>query len=216
MAKQPWDALNELLPGDALARARALEALQLYTRTLLEWNRGISNLISRNDEQRFVERHLRESLAPLKQLMESGHERWLDFGSGGGLPALPLALAGLGAHWTLVEARRNKTLFLKRVLQDSRIRNIEVVTARLESALKEGDAEQLNCEAFTSRATMVIAPTLAMAAVIVQPGGHAYLWKGSRWEQEVRDDAAWKHAWRFEQAIPIEDGPNVVATFVRI
>ena len=37
-------------------------------------------------------RHLLESVEPAHWLKECGATRWLDFGSGAGLPAIPLAL----------------------------------------------------------------------------------------------------------------------------
>jgi len=35
--------------------AGALDRLKTYTRLMLEWNRGVSNILSRNDEHRFVD-----------------------------------------------------------------------------------------------------------------------------------------------------------------
>ena len=55
----------------------------------------------------------------------------VDFGSGGGFPALPLALAGVGERWTLVESRRNKTLFLRRAIQELGAGQVDVLTGRL-------------------------------------------------------------------------------------
>ncbi len=215
LARQPWQSLRPLIPGDEQEVESRLAALREYARQLLEWNRGVSNLISRHDEPRLVERHLLESLLPARLIASSGAKRLVDFGSGAGLPAVPLALCGIGEHWTLVESRRNKTLFLKKIQQDNKLRDFVVMTGRLEVLVEDG-APALACDAFTSRATAAIGPTLAMAARIVEPGGSAFLWKGSSYEQEM--DAArseWEQAWRLERVTTLADGPNVVATFVR-
>lgn len=193
-----------------------LSALRQYAKSLLEWNHGVSNLISHNDEPRLVERHIAESLVPAKALSELGIKRFVDFGSGAGLPAVPLSLCGIGELWTLVESRRNKTLFLRKLKQDKILNRGEVITGRLEILVEE-DATRLQCDGFTSRATAAMGPTLELAGRIVSSGGRAFLWKGSSYEEEMRTTAdAWGARWRLESVIPIAQGPNVVAIFIKI
>ncbi len=215
IARQPWGALRPLLSGAPGGEEAALELLRRYATELLAWNRGVSNLISRHDESRLVERHIAESLFPSRMLRETECERLLDLGSGAGLPAIPLAIAGVGSHWTLVESRRNKTLFMRKILQECELKNIDVVCARLEGLIGEASLAG-SVDGFTSRATMSIGPTLEMAACVVRPGGHAFLWKGSSFEQEM--DASrhgWEVSWTFERALTILDGPNIVSVFKR-
>jgi 16S rRNA (guanine527-N7)-methyltransferase len=182
---------------------------------LLQWNRGVSNLISHADEPRLVERHIAESLAGAQVLRELACEHIVDLGSGGGFPALPLVIAGISGRWTLVESRRNKTLFLRRAVQRLELRDIAVVTGRLE-ALVEPELAALQCDGFTSRATMKADPTLDLAARIVRPGGHAILWKGSGLEQElVEHGARWKLAWTPPITNLIGTGPNTISVFER-
>jgi 16S rRNA (guanine527-N7)-methyltransferase len=139
----------------------------------------------------------------------------VDFGSGGGFPALPLALAGVGEHWTLVESRRNKTLFLRRAVQELAIADVEIITGRLEALIAE-DSDRLRCDGFTSRATMKLGATLEMAAAIVEPGGHAILWKGSGFPAELAGtEYDWRAAWLPPALHPVGDGPNSIAVFER-
>jgi 16S rRNA (guanine527-N7)-methyltransferase len=216
LARQPWASLRPLIPGTEGEVESRLGALRGFAKQLLEWNRGVSNLISRHDESRLVERHLFESLYPAKAIVESGSRRFVDFGSGAGLPAIPLALCGIGEHWTLVESRRNKTLFMRKVMQDNGLRNLEVKVGRLEVLVDE-DADSLACDTFTSRATTTIGPTLELATRIVGSGGRAFLWKGSSYEQEIAStEDAWGSSWRLERATKLGDGPNVIAVFIRL
>ncbi len=216
LARQPWAMLRALVPGGGPEAEAKLEALRGYTKQLLEWNRGVSNLISRNDEPRIVDRHIRESLLPAQVLLDSGCRSFLDFGSGAGLPAVPLALCGVGEHWTLVESRRNKTLFIRKIQQDNGLKHFDVRTARLETVIEEADGS-LQVDGFTSRATATVGPTLELAAQVVKRGGKAFLWKGSSYEQEMASArSAWEADWRFERAIPLGEGPNVVAIFERL
>lgn len=215
LGRQPWAALRPLIPGDDAEVESRLLALRGYARQLLEWNRGVSNLISRHDEPRIVERHLRESLLPARAIAAAGARRFVDFGSGAGLPAIPLALCGIGDHWTLVESRRNKTLFLRKVQQDNKLKHIDVRTGRLEVLVEEQLAE-LSCDAFTSRATASVGPTLQLAGRIVVPGGRAFLWKGSSFQQEMdASQASWASGWQLERVTQLADGLNVVVVFIR-
>jgi len=211
----PWGALRALLPGDDATREAALDRLRLFGLELLRWNRGVSNLVSHDDETRLVDRHIAESLADSKVIKALQDKEIVDFGSGGGFPALPLAIAGCGRSWTLVESRRNKTLFLRRAVQELGLPNVQVITGRLE-VLVDQEPERLACDAFTSRATMKLGPTLALAARIVRPGGVALLWKGSGFSEEAEAPGHdWRGDWSPPDVQPLGQGPNVVAIFTR-
>ncbi len=214
--RQPWSLLEPLLVRAGAEIGTTMARLRAYAKLLLEWNRGYSNLISRNDEGRIVERHLAESLEPAHWLKDGGHKRWLDLGSGGGLPAVPLILVGVGESWTLVESRRNKTLFLRKVTEELGFTGVSVELGRLEMLEAPEEVTRLGrFDGFTSRATMKLGPTLALAARWVVPGGAAYLWKGSRMQEEVEQDASWERSWRPDGGLGLRSGPTVVARFVR-
>jgi 16S rRNA (guanine527-N7)-methyltransferase len=213
MRRQNWALLEPHLlrlsvdVPDAMARLKAFGAL------LLEWNGSFSNLISRNDTSRLVDRHILEAIEPAHWLKASGAKRWLDLGSGGGLPAIPLALVGVGERWTLVESRRNKTLFLRRVIQDMKLTGIEVICDRLENLPVPVAAGLF--DGFTSRATLPLVPTLDLATRFVRPGGMAFLWKGSRREDEMAVSASWHREWELDGLLGIGGGQTVVSRFVR-
>lgn len=213
--RMDWASLRPLLAGSDADRDVAIKRLRLFALELLRWSQGVSNLISYNDEPRLVDRHIAESLAGVGVINQLGCKTLVDFGSGGGFPALPLALAGVGKHWTLVESRRNKTLFLRRALQELAVAGIDVLTSRLETLVAE-DPAGLRCDGFTSRATMKAGPTLEMAAVIVEPGGHALLWKGSAAHDELEEAAeSWRESWEEPVVHTIGDGPNSIIVFKR-
>lgn len=215
MARQPWDSLLPHLLKVEVDSAAAVEMLRRFTTALIDWNSGISNLVSRNDLNRIVDRHILESVEPAHWLKARSASRWVDFGSGGGLPAIPLAILGVGQNWTLVESRRNKTLFLRKAVQDLGLKNVNVVCDRLEN-LGGDDGLAGAFQGFTSRATMPLGPTLVLAARFVGEGGTAFLWKGSRREEEMAADPRWKAFWDFDGLLGISSGQTVVARFVRI
>lgn len=214
LERMDWASLRPLLSGSAEEREATIERLRVFGLELLRWNQGVSNLVSHDDELRLVDRHITDSLAGLTVLKDLGCKRLVDFGSGGGFPALPLAIAGVGEAWTLVESRRNKTLFLRRAIQESGLSHVDVVTGRLEMLIAE-DPEPFHCDGFTSRATMKAAPTLLLAAQIVAAGGHAVLWKGSGAGEELAVDGAWREFWEESAVHPIGSGPNSIHVFTR-
>ena len=214
LSSQPWDSLRPLLARTAVDVEEAIDRLRRYSALLLEWNRTISNLISRQDEARFVERHLRESLAPAGWIRQEAAGRCIDFGSGAGLPAIPLAIAGIGDRWTLVESRRPKTLFLRKAFNELGLGRCEVIHARLEEVVRSGN-HQGAFDAFTSRATMRLGPTLEMATPIVRPDGFALLWKGSQREAEMIQSSSWVDHWEFRESMEIGTSGAHVAKFIR-
>jgi 16S rRNA (guanine527-N7)-methyltransferase len=216
--RMPWKLLAphlaRALRDDAARTALALEKLRLYATRLIEWNTRVSNLISANDEPRLVERHLLESLEPAAWLLESGAKRWLDFGSGAGFPALPLAMVGVGEQWMLVESRRPKTLFLQKMVEELELPHVEIFHARLE-VMAAGDDHPV-VEAITSRATMRIAPTLEIGQSIVRSGGYAFLWKGSGWQEEMAAAANSKATWALEDSKVLGSGPTSLVKIKRL
>jgi 16S rRNA (guanine527-N7)-methyltransferase len=214
LKRQPWDSLIPHLLKAAMDPDAAIARLQRYAKVLIEWNRKVSNIISRNDEERIVQRHIAESIEPAAWLRESGAARWLDFGSGAGLPAIPLMIAGVGERWTLVESRRVKTLFLTKAIETLELSGVEIVQARLEVLVEAADRRGAY-QGFTSRATQTLGPTLALAEDLVAPEGRAFLWKGTQREQEMASDPGWQRAWELDGLLGIGAGQTAVARFTR-
>ena len=194
-----------------MASDEVLGRLRRFVTMLVAWNSNVSNLISKNDAARIAERHLVESLEPAALLASRGLSSWMDFGSGAGFPAVPLALVGIGERWRLVESRRPKTLFLRKIVGALELRGFEVIHDRLENI-----AGDVPVDGFTARATQAVGPTLRLAARHVRPGGTACLWKGSSWKAEMYADPSWAEHWGFEKRIEFEGRQSSVLLFVRL
>src|SRR4051794_23516644 len=93
-------------PLTAPERTRLLGFFQL----LLTWNARI-NLTGARTLPELIDVHLPDTLA-LARLVAAG-AALIDVGSGGGLPALPLALMRSGVRVTLVEPRAKRVAFLR-------------------------------------------------------------------------------------------------------
>ena len=120
--------------------------LDLYKHTLLTWNEKI-NLIG-PEARKHIDEHIEEALVAAEILEPRGEV--LDFGSGGGLPAIPMAIVSPEARFHLVEADQKKWAFLKHVVRECGL-NALVYGDRLRAALKRFPPD-LRFSLVTSRA----------------------------------------------------------------
>jgi len=114
--------LNLTLPADAQAR------LLGYLALLQKWNR-VYNLTAIREPHRLVTHHLLDSLAVLPHLPRGDIA---DVGSGAGLPGIPLAIARPDQRVTLIDSNHKKGAFLKQVVIDCKLRNVDVRIGRAE------------------------------------------------------------------------------------
>jgi 16S rRNA (guanine527-N7)-methyltransferase len=138
-----------------------LDRLITYGNLLLRWNAKIS-LTAIRDEAELVERHLMEGV------FAAAHQptgpNTLDFGSGTGIPGIPIAICRSDLHVTLAEANRKKASFLQEA-----VRAIE-----LNATVYAGRAETLvpgSFDAVWMRAVDKAASMLPLAASLVSPAG---------------------------------------------
>ena len=82
----------------------------LYLDELLRWNKKI-NLTSIRNKDSALEKHLLDSLTLLKHVKRG--ESFLDVGSGGGLPGIPVAIADRTLQLVSVDSVGKKINFQK-------------------------------------------------------------------------------------------------------
>lgn len=106
------------------------EKLKQYVELLLKWNPKI-NLIGKSTEAEIWDRHIEDSLQ-LARHVPDGTMSIIDIGSGGGLPAIPLAIVtGLPVH--MVESDKRKCAFLKQTSRELGL-DCKVYDARIDVA----------------------------------------------------------------------------------
>lgn len=106
------------------------EQLLAYLALLSKWNKAY-NLTAVRDTSEMVSRHLLDSLSVAPHVQPCG-TRWLDVGSGGGMPGVPLAILFPERHFTLLDSNGKKTRFLTQVKLELKLANLEVVHSRVE------------------------------------------------------------------------------------
>ncbi len=122
-----------------------------YLKLLNQWNRAY-NLTAVRDIHDMVARHILDSLAILPKMR--GH-RWLDVGTGPGLPGIPLALACADAKLVLLDSNGKKTRFLREVVRVLSLTHVEVVESRVEAYRPEQRFDTVVSRAFSAIEPMI-------------------------------------------------------------
>lgn len=98
------------------------QQMDRYAGLIEKWNKGM-NLVSRQDIQRLVPRHLLDSLAAIPYIAGSA---LLDIGTGPGLPGIVLAIARPDFSVTLWERRARRVRFLQLTSRELGLNNVQI------------------------------------------------------------------------------------------
>ncbi len=147
--------------------ARQRQQLMHYLALLERWNRAF-NLTAVRDPALMVTRHLLDSLTVLPWLAKSAT---IDAGTGAGLPGIPLAVLRPQQSFVLVDSNGKKVRFVRQVLVELGLANVEVVHSRVEQY--RNASPEVITRAFAALPAMV-----ALAGHLVLPGGRLLAMKG--------------------------------------
>ncbi len=102
----------------------------------------------------------------------------MDIGSGGGSPALPLALALPTVSLLMVEAKTRKSVFLREAIRALGLETADVATARFEELLARPDLHEAH-DLVTIRAVRIESRVLLGLQAFLRPGGQLFLFRGA-------------------------------------
>lgn len=129
--------LAEMLEDAKLASLspEALDRFGTYLDLLLKWNARL-NLTAIRDPETILRRHFVECIQCAQILPRLENPTLLDFGSGAGLPGIPIAICRPDFHATLAESQRKKAAFLREVVRTLGL-PVEVFDGRVETLPKD-------------------------------------------------------------------------------
>ena len=159
--------------------------LELFLQEMSRWNQ-VHNLTAIEGEKDSVRLHLIDSIAVLpvlRQFLKELSPKIADLGSGGGLPAIPIAIVQTGWHLTLIEAVRKKTAFLQHVRGKLQLKNIEILSERVEYVATQQSSQ---FDAVISRAFTSLARFLELSLPLLKPGGLVFAMKAKRADEEMQ------------------------------
>lgn len=153
--------------------------LEVYYRLLAAWNEkmNLTGLDLTEQGPAAIDRLLIEPLVAAKHASAS-ITRLIDIGSGGGSPAIPLALALSVQHLLLVEAKTRKSVFLREASRALEMAGAEVMTSRFEELLTKPELHEAH-ELLTLRAVRVESSVLMNLQAFVRPGGELFLFRAA-------------------------------------
>ena len=163
-----------------------IDDLELFLQEMGRWNQ-VHNLTAIEGEKNSVRLHLIDSITVLpimRQFLDQENPKIADLGSGGGLPAIPIAILQSGWHVTLIEAIRKKTAFLQHVRGKLGLKNIEVLSERVEMVAKSQPGQ---FDAVISRAFTNLAHFLELALPLLKPNGLVFAMKAKRADEELQE-----------------------------
>jgi len=142
------------------------DRLLAYYELLSKWNQTI-NLTSLSDPDAAIDRLLLEPLLAARVLPQPA--AMMDLGSGGGSPAIPLALALDSPRLVMVESRGRKAAFLREAARLAGL-HATVEAARFEDLADRPDYRGA-MDLVSMRAVRMDAATLDIASAFAKPGG---------------------------------------------
>ena len=157
--------------------------LESYAQLLRKWQ-AVQNLVSRETLDDVWTRHFADSLQVLP-LLRATDQSFLDLGSGGGLPALPLAIAlkGSNRHFTLVEPNGRKVSFLRTVARELDL----LITVEGRRSDQIDSRETPAPDVITSRALAPLPLLCGWMAPFFKPQTRAILHKGREHVEELAE-----------------------------
>jgi 16S rRNA (guanine527-N7)-methyltransferase len=159
MPRPPLEFETLLRKNGLVLDESRLELLSAYVELLLEWNKKI-NLVSRRDTDSIWTSHIPHCLSPLFVLDIPDGVRFLDLGTGGGLPGIPMAIVHGGLWITLLDSIQKKVKAVESIIQSLGLQSLEVYPLRAEEAGR--------MEKFAGSYDAVVARAVASMADLVQ------------------------------------------------
>ncbi len=161
-----------------------LEQFAVLDELYRDWNSKI-NVISRKDIDMLYEHHVLHSLAIANVIRFREGTKILDFGTGGGFPGIPLAIAFPDCHFTMIDGTGKKIRVAQEVANAIGLKNTEIVHRR-------GEEEKGLYQFVVSRAVMPLPDLMKIVRKNIGgkqqnslPNGVIVL-KGGNIENEIR------------------------------
>ncbi|BCK04500.1 16S rRNA (guanine(527)-N(7))-methyltransferase RsmG [Vibrio cholerae] len=153
------------------------EQLVGYVQLLDKWNKAY-NLTSVRDPMEMLVKHILDSLVVSPHLVG---ERFIDVGTGPGLPGIPLAIMHPDKEFVLLDSLGKRIRFLKQVIHELKINNVLPVQSRVEEFDPESGFDGVLSRAFASMTDMV-----NWCQHLPKPNGGVFLaLKGVRPDDEI-------------------------------
>ncbi len=156
------------------------DSYKTYMDVFLKQN-SVHNLISKNDEKYLWEKHIYDSLSIekfFKKYRSTNALTLLDIGTGGGFPAVPIAISHPEIEVTALDSIRKKINAIENIKSALDIKNLHPVCDRAENIKEKFDI-------ITSRAVAALDKICTYALPLLKNGGYFIAYKSIKTHEEI-------------------------------
>ncbi len=148
------------------------------------WNEKI-NVISRKDIDNLYLHHVLHSLALLKFYSFNDGNKFLDIGTGGGFPGIPLAIMLEGCDFTLIDGKSKKIKVVNEIATELGLKNVIAIHKRAEEYKEKFDFITIRAVASMDKLRMWSFPLLKVNSKGPMPPG-LFSYKGGNVVEELK------------------------------
>ena len=169
---------NLLTQAEIQLTDRQKDQLIQLVQLLNKWNKAY-NLTSVRDPQEMLVKHILDSIVVSPYLQG---ERFIDVGTGPGLPGLPLAIINPTKQFVLLDSLGKRISFIRNAVRELGLTNVEPVLSRVEEYQPEQKFDGVLSRAFASLKDMT-----DWCHHLPKKDGYFYALKGIYHEDEVQE-----------------------------
>jgi 16S rRNA (guanine527-N7)-methyltransferase len=173
------DRAKQILMDDLNVSRETMGDLSKMVELLIKWNKTI-NLVGKSTTDCIWARHILDS-AQMWSLRPDNLKTWVDLGSGGGFPALVLAILGKtqtpGVCFHMIESDARKCAYLRNVSRETSL-NTKIHTARIEKS------EVIMADVVSARALASVDMLLSLSQKFLTDSAFCLFLKGQACDKE--------------------------------
>lgn len=169
---------NLLIQAEIQLTDRQKDQLIQLVQLLNKWNKAY-NLTSVRDPQEMLVKHILDSIVVSPYLQG---ERFIDVGTGPGLPGLPLAIINPTKQFVLLDSLGKRISFIRNAIRELGLTNVEPILSRVEEYQPEQKFDGVLSRAFASLKDMT-----DWCHHLPKENGYFYALKGIYHEDEVQE-----------------------------
>ncbi|ABM05414.1 16S rRNA m(7)G-527 methyltransferase [Psychromonas ingrahamii 37] len=175
---------------------------------LNKWNKAY-NLTSVRDPEQMLVKHIMDSIVVSPYLIG---ERFIDVGTGPGLPGLPLAILNPDKQFVLLDSLGKRLRFIRQALLELGLKNVTAVQSRVEEYQPEHKFDVVLSRAFASLHDM-----LYWCKHLPHEEGHFLALKGQFPAQEIKElDKEFEFVESISLQVPTLEGERCLVKIKRI
>lgn len=183
MKKEEWIELlkNQCNNLNMSIKENQLEQLYIYMKMLQKCNENI-NLTAIIEDKDILQKHFIDSITIIPYINDK--DNIIDVGTGAGFPGIPIKIMREDVKVTLLDSLNKRVNFLKEVISNLNLYNIQTIHGRAEDIGKNSDSRE-KFDVAVSRAVAPLNILVEYLMPLVKKGGQCICMKGNNIEEEL-------------------------------